>query len=160
MPAQSIVGASVWEQEIYEHVVRHVESEREVLQAYERLADETDSPAFAYLARLILDDERRHHQMLYDLAETIRTTASLSGEPTPIPDLGVFKADRERILEETERFLAVEETDNRELDRLAKDLKDTRNTTLWQLIVRVIQDDNDKHRRVLTFVRDRARERQ
>jgi rubrerythrin len=158
MPASAIPGASVWEQSVYDHITRHIDSEREILQAYDRLANETSSPAFAYLAKIILDDERRHHQMLRDLAETIRVTAELSGEPTPTPDLGMFKADRERILETTERFLAVENGDNKDLERLAGELRDTRNTTLWQLVVRLIQHDNEKHRRTLQFIRDRARE--
>ena len=153
----SIPGASVWEQQIYDHLIEHVNGEWQILQDYERLADETDSPAFAYLARLILDDERRHHQMLSDLAETIRTSATLSGEPTPIPDLGVFRADREKILAETERFLAAEEEDNRHLERVAKELRDVRNTTVWELIIRLIQQDNEKHRHILRFIRDRAR---
>jgi rubrerythrin len=154
-----IAGASVWEQELYDHVTAHGKNEGEVLEGYAELAESTDSPAFAYLARLILDDERRHHQVLDDLAETIRTSAELSGEPTPIPDLALFTADRERILTETERFLALENEDNKALDRLAKDLKDVRNTTLWELVVRLMQDDNAKHRRILEFIRDRARER-
>ncbi len=153
----SIPGASVWEQQIYDHLIEHVNGEWQILQDYERLADETESPAFAYLARLILDDERRHHQMLSDLAETIRTSAMLSGEPTPIPDLGVFRADREKILAETERFLAAEEEDNRHLERVAKELRDVRNTTVWELIIRLIQQDNEKHRHILRFIRDRAR---
>ena len=95
-----IAGASVLEQELYDHVTAHGKNEGEVLQGYAELAETTDSPAFAYLARLILDDERRHHQVLDDLAETIRTTAELSGEPTPIPDLALLRADRERILED------------------------------------------------------------
>jgi rubrerythrin len=159
MSPMSIPGASVWEQEVYDHLLHHVESEKEILQSYDALANQTESPAFAYLARLILDDERRHHAMLHDLAESIRTSALLSGEPRPIPDLGMFHADRERILAETERFLAVEEQDNRELDRLAKELRDVRNTTLWQLVIRLIQHDNEKHRRILEFIRDRARQR-
>ena len=153
-----IVGASVWEQELYDHVTAHGANEGEVLQSYQELAETTDSPAFAYLARIILDDERRHHQLLHDLAETIRATAELSGEPTPIPDLGLFKADRQRILAETERFLALEEDDNKELKRLAKDLKDVRHTTIWELLLRLMQQDNEKHRRILEFIRDRARE--
>ncbi len=159
MSQSSIQGASVWEQEVYDHLIHHVEGEMAILQAYDALANETTSPAFAYLARLILDDERRHHAMLHDLAETIRTSAQLSGEPTPIPDLGMFHADRERILAETERFLEVEEEDNRELERLAKQMRDVRNTTLWELLVRLIQHDNEKHRRILNFIRDRARQR-
>jgi rubrerythrin len=157
MSTTSIPGASVWEQQLYDHLIEHVQGEWEILRDYERLADETDSPAFAYLARLILDDERRHHKILSDLAETIRTSATLSGEPTPIPDLGLFRADREKILAETERFLLAEEEDNRHLKRLAKEMSDVRNTTVWQLIIHLIQQDNEKHRHILRFIRDRAR---
>jgi rubrerythrin len=60
---------------MYDHVTAHGKNEGEVLQGYAELAESTDSPALAYLARLILDDERRHHQVLDDLAETIRTSA-------------------------------------------------------------------------------------
>ena len=152
MSTTSIPGASVWEQQLYDHLIQHVRGEMEILQDYDRLAKETDSPAFAYLARLILDDERRHHKILSDLAETIRTSATLSGEPTPIPDLGLFHADREKILAETERFLLAEEEDNRHLKRLAKEMSDVRNTTVWQLIVHLIQQDNEKHRYILRFI--------
>jgi len=152
-PMQEI---SVWERELYNHIVGHIENEKGILQAYERLASDTDSPAFSYLARLILDDERRHHQMLRDLAETISTTASLSGAPIPIPDLGTLPADREKILSQTKFLLAAEEEDNRNLKRLAKELRDVQDTTMWQLIVRLIAHDNDKHRLILRFIRDRA----
>lgn len=153
----TIVGASAWEQDVYDHLMAHIERERATLQAYERLAEGTDSPAFAFLARLILDDERRHHRLIADLAESIRTTAELTGEPTPIPDLGLFRADCAEILAQTEHFLDVEDEDNRELDRLARAMRDVRDTTLWELVLRLIQDDNAKHRRILKFIRGRAR---
>lgn len=153
-----IRGASAWEQQLYDHIVQHVEEELAVIRSYEQLAERTDSPAFAYLARLILDDERRHHQLLRDLAETIKTSAELSGEPTPIPNLGMWGADREQILAETERYLELEKKDNKELDTLVKELRDVRDTTLWELVVRLIQQDNDKHQRILKFIRDRARD--
>ena len=131
----------------------------EVIRAYAALAEETDSPAFAYLARLILEDERRHHALLQDLAETIKTSAQLGSGPTPIPDLGMWGADRDRILAETERYLDLEKKDNHELDALVKELHDVRDTTIWELIVRLIQKDNEKHQRILKFIRDRARDR-
>jgi hypothetical protein len=155
----TITGASPWAQQLYDHVTAHGREEGEMLQSYADLAETTDSPAFAFLARIILDDERRHHQLLDDLAATIRASAELSGEPTPIPDLGLFRADRDRILAETERFLELEKADNKKLEQLAKELKDVRNTTVWELVVRMIQHDNEKHRRILEFIRDRARER-
>ena len=154
-----IAGASVWEQQLYDHVTEHGKSEGEILRSYEQLADHADSAAFAYLARIILDDERRHHQLLDDLAQTIRTTAELSGEPTPIPALGRIAGDRDQIVAETERFLEFEKEDNKDLERLAKELKDVRNTTVWELLLRIMQQDNEKHRRILEFIRDRARER-
>lgn len=154
-----ITGASVWEQEIYDHLVSHVDKERETLVAYEELALRTDSPGFAYLARLILDDERRHHRLLAELAESIRTSAELSNEPRPIPSVGITRENRAEILEQTERFLAVEQDDNRALKRLARDMRDVQDTTMWVLVLRLIQDDNAKHRRMLSFIRDRAREK-
>lgn len=153
-----IVGASVWEQEFFDHVTGHIENEKHVLEAYEELADSTDSPAFAYLARLILDDERRHHQLLRDLAETIRIDASMSREPAPIPDLALFRADRTAIRQQARRLLAVEREDNRELERLARELRDFRDTTLWQLVIRLLQADNQKHCLILEFIASRARD--
>lgn len=153
----TIPGASAWTQDLYDHITSHVENERDVLVAYQELADETDSPAFAYLARLILEDERRHHQLLADLAETIRSSAELTNEPLPIPDLAMFRADRERILEQTEWYLDVERDDQKQLARLRKELRDVRDTTLWELIVRLIEHDNEKHRMILEFVHDRAK---
>lgn len=152
-----IVGASVWEQRLYDHVVGHVEAERDVLVAYEAVAADTTSPPVRYLIGLLLDDERRHHEMLRQLAETIRTTAELSGEPTPIPHLAPVGKERLRILDATERFLAVERDDRQELAKLAKELRPVRNTTLWHLVVELLQRDNEKHTRVLQFIRDWAR---
>ena len=158
MPGSTIPGASVWEQQVYDHITGHVDDEMAVIRAYADLAEKTDSPAFAYLARLILEDERRHHALLNDLAETIKSSAQLGSEPTPIPDLGMWGADKEQILAETERYLELEKQDNHELDALAKELHDVRDTTIWELIIRLIQKDNEKHQRILKFIRDRARE--
>lgn len=159
MSTTRIVGASVGEQEIYDHLVTHVESERAIIEAYDRAARETASPAFAFLARLILDDERRHHGLLRELAETIRTSAELSGAPTPIPDLDLDAGDRDEILELTERFLEAEQNDQRELAKMEKLLKDMRDTTLWHFVLRLIEMDNAKHRAILEFIRTHARGR-
>lgn len=153
----TIRGASTWEQELYDHLVAHGRDEGATLDGYQELVDSTDSPAFAYLAGLILDDEHRHHRMLHELAETIRASAEMSSAPLPIPDLAMFRADRERILEQTEHFLAVERDDQRELKRLEKELRDVRDTTVWQLVVKLMQHDNAKHQMILEFIRDRAR---
>ena len=109
------------------------------------------------LPQLDLDPAPSADLLRPDLAETIRASAELSSEPLPIPDLGMFRADRERILEQTEHFLEVEKEDQRELKRLEKELRDVRDTTAWQLVVRLMQHDNAKHQMILEFIRDRAR---
>lgn len=154
-----LIGASVWEQQLYDHLTSHVGTEGAMLDEYLKLAeDEAGSPAFRYLAGLILDDERRHHAMFSDLAEAIRQMAELRDEDQPIPSLRGLRQDRDRILDATERLLAEEREDKKKLKDLAKELKDVRDTTLWALLVELMQDDTDKHIKILKFIRDRAKD--
>jgi rubrerythrin len=155
--SSNIVGASIWEQQLYDHIAGHVAAEAEVLESYARLADdETISPAFRYLARLILDDERRHHDTFRELAETIRHTSQLDVEGAPIPPIAGLRADRDRVVAITNRLIEIEEHDARTLKDLAKELKDVRDTTMWALVVDLMRDDTEKHLKILRFVRDRA----
>jgi hypothetical protein len=152
-----ITGASVWEQEIYDYVCDHVATEAALLEEYQRLADDqSGSPAFRYLANLILADERRHHQLFNDLAESIRQMAELRLEEEPIPSLHGLRSDRERIRAATERLLVAERADAKELKQFTKQLKEVRETTLWGLLVELMQDDTAKHIKILSFIRDRA----
>jgi hypothetical protein len=152
-----LVGASVWEQQLYDHLTNHMVKEGALLDEYLRLAeDESTSKAFRYAARLILDDERRHHQLFNDLAESIRQLSELRVEDEPIPPLEGLRHDREQILEITDRLLAAEREDGAELRAFAKEFKDVRDTTLWGLLVDLMQADTDKHIKILSFIRDHA----
>ena len=152
-----IIGASVWEQQLFDYVEDHVQSEGAILDEYQRLADDqSGSPAFRYLTRLILDDERRHHQMFEDLAESVRQMAEMRLEDEPIPSLHGLRSDRERIKAVTERLLAVERADAKELKRFERSLREVRDTTLWALLVELMQADTAKHIKILSFIRDRA----
>ena len=152
-----IPGASVWEQQIYDYVSEHAATEGAMLEDYQRLAeDESGSPAFRYLANLILADERRHHELFNDLAESIRQMAELRLEDEPIASLHGLRSDRERIRSATERLRAAERADAKELKQLSKMLKEVRETTLWGLLVDLAQDDTAKHIKILSFIRDRA----
>jgi hypothetical protein len=160
MMSTRIVGASVWEQEIYDHVCGHVANEGAILDEYQRLADdESCSPAFRYLAGLILADERRHHQLFNDLAESIRQMGELRLEDEPIPSLRGLRADKPRIMATTERLIKAERDDAHQIKQLSKKLKDVRETTLWGLLLDLMQDDTDKHIKILQFIRDRADEK-
>ena len=105
-------------------------------------------PAAPASSRLLADSSR-------DSAR-LRRMAELRLENEPIPPLHGLRADRERIRAATERLLAAERADAKELKRLAKNLKEVRDTTLWGLLVDLMQADTAKHITILSFIRDRA----
>ena len=82
--------------------------------------------------------------------------AELRLEDEPIPSLHGLRSDRERIRATTEQLLAVERADAKELKQFAKKLKEVRETTLWVLLLDLMQDDTAKHIKILSFIRDRA----
>ena len=151
-PMSPPVGASVWERDLYNHLATHIENESSLLQDYVAAAEETDSKAFAYLVNLLLDDERRHHGTFAALASSLKTEAELGGEEPEIPYLDLDRADRAQVRELTERLLQREREDAEELKRLHRQLKDVRNTSLWDLLVSNMRRDTDKHIEILDFV--------
>src|SRR3546814_5459258 len=81
--------------------------------------------------------------MLEDLAETVKVSAELSMEPSPIPYLDLHK-DREAVLAATQALLAVEKADEKELKRLVAQLKDFKDTTLWELMLGIMRADRSE----------------
>jgi hypothetical protein len=153
------IGTREWEQDIYHHVAAHGQIEGEILEEYKALADDEQiSPGFRYLARMILEDEVRHHRIFDDLAESMRQMGADTPELSPIPSLRGFHADRFRIQPVTEYLLKVERDDERELKDLAKRLKAFDNTTLWGLLIELMLDDTKKHIKILKFIRDRSKD--
>jgi rubrerythrin len=151
-PMSPPVGASVWERDLYSHLATHIDNESSLLQDYVKAAAETDSKAFAYLVNLLIDDERRHHGTFAALAASLKTEAELGGEEPEIPYLDLDRADRAQVRELTEQLLQREREDAAELKRLHGQLKDVRNTTLWDLLVSNMRRDTDKHIEILDFV--------
>ena len=153
MTVDRIPGASVWEQEMYAHLCTHGKVEGEILDTYKELAeDDAQSPAFRYLAQMILEDEVRHHRTFDDLAVALRQMTELRNEDEPIPSIRGLRADRELVRETTERLLEVERGDVKELKYLAKELKDFGDTTLWGLLIELMLDDTKKHIKILQFI--------
>lgn len=63
--------ASVSAFEVVETLDRHGREEAYLLARYEHYVERTGSPVSKYLVRMIMDEERRHHRMLEELANTI-----------------------------------------------------------------------------------------
>lgn len=149
-PARGLreLGASAGERELVEWIVRHGREEGELLQRYEALADATASPSTRYLVGLIVEDERRHHRILAEIAQAIAWGIVPNSETT-VPRPG--RHEHDALVEETKVLLASEKRDRAELKRLHRRLS-AYHDTLWPLLVEVMMADSEKHARILDFV--------
>lgn len=149
-------GASAWEERLWTHLATHVMEENKLLVEYSAAARETRSKAFAYLVNLLVEDETRHHRIFAELAASLKTEAELSRQPPKIPYMDFARADGGALLEVTERLLKREEQDARELKRLQSELRSVKDTSLWGLLVDLMQRDTQKHIAMLRFAKRHA----
>lgn len=154
---KKLVGASVWEEALYEHLTAHEETDDQLLAEYREAADASSSPAFRFVASLIMEDHARHHRLYEELAATLKTEFELRPESSPVPPLDHWGADPDRVVELTDQLLGREHDDAKDLHRLAGELKEVKDTTLWQLLVHLMEMDTSKHVAMLDFVKAHAK---
>ena len=89
---------------------RHVAGEEAVLDSYVQFAQ--SGPEFVrYLVTLIAKDEERHHRILREMVNHVVGEMEFRTMSASIPSPDFQGADRERLVEETARFLAQERDD-------------------------------------------------
>ncbi|HET9077358.1 MAG TPA: hypothetical protein VFN68_10520 [Acidimicrobiales bacterium] len=156
MADESSAGASPWERQLHAHLKGHVETERAMLQRYAEVAERTDSKAFRYLVELLIDEETRHHRLFSELADSLEVVALMKAGDPDVPYLDFHRADRAAVLEGARELLDNEERDMGELKRLQRELREVKDTTLWELLVELMQRDTEKHIAILKFVQKHA----
>lgn len=156
MTDESSAGPSSWERQLYAHLKGHIETERDMLKRYAEVAERSESKAFRYLVKLLIDEEVRHHHLFSELANSLETDALMKGEEPDIPYMDFQRADRAAVLEGAKELLENEERDTGELKRLQRELRDVKDTTLWELLVELMRRDTEKHIAILKFVRKHA----
>jgi rubrerythrin len=146
--------ASVDERELVEVLSRHGKEEGQMLATYARFASSAPSASARYLVSLILDDERRHHRLLGEIANAIGW--SWEGQSRGLlPDVEHGRRESsEALIKETRALLREEERDKKELRRLRRKLEPYENTTVWALLVDLMIHDTEKHARILRFILD------
>lgn len=149
-------GMSVWEQQIWAMFATHVERESEFIGSYEQVAADAQSECVRYLVGLILEDEKRHHRQFAELAHAVASSYEAPPVKPHVPNAWP-KEDQPGFKETTKRFIAAEREDARELKHLKKALRSVRDTTVWSLLVELMELDTEKHMRILEFLRDQAR---
>ena len=139
---------------MFRHLNDHVTSEAEFISAYKELAAASSTPeAVRYLISLVLEDEERHHRLLHEIVAAIENRLASGNNPDAVPDLTHEPPDR-ALEEVTDRFLAAERADAKQLKALRKELRPFRDTSMWPLLVELMEHDTAKHIRLLTYMRD------
>jgi hypothetical protein len=157
MTDASSAGPSAWERDLYAHLTTHVEGERGLLQQYRSAAEASPSKALRYLVDLLIEDEIRHHRIFTDLAESLKNDALLKNTDPAIPYLDLNQtSDREAVIDLTDELLQREQADAQELKRLRHELRDVKDTSLWELLVEVMERDTQKHIAILRFAKKHA----
>lgn len=142
-------GASAGERALVEWITRHAKEEGALLERYEHVSGESTSPATRYLVDLIVEDERRHHRVLTQIAHTI-AWGSLNNPDGGVPRMIEGGGDG-ALVEQTRKLLATEKKDRAELRRLRRRLR-TYSGTIWPLLIDLMLLDTEKHMRILRHV--------
>jgi hypothetical protein len=106
---------------------------------------------------LLIDDEIRHHQIFTELAESLKNDALLQAGDPSIPYLDFDKtSNRDAVIDLTDQLLQGEQADAQELKRLRRELRDVKDTSLWSLLVDMMERDTQKHIAILRFAKKHA----
>jgi|GEM_PF-717111 len=146
--------ASTTMRELVERLAHHGADEGKILAEYERVSAATTDPAARYLIDLILSDERRHHQLLVEMATAV-ASEEIGSADSAIPPL-LWHADDE-LLASTRKLHAYEIEDRLELRSLRGELRSFESTTIWGLLVDLMMLDTEKHAKILAFLEHHAR---
>ena len=146
--------------ELIEMLRTHGQREGSALSSYQQLAEQSDDDGLRYLVRLIMADETRHHQQIADmLNDELHPFRWYEDNPPTVPTLKV--RDDPALRAETDRLLAFEKDDMKELRRLRKELQwshgNPHGDPLLPLLVDLMLHDTAKHIDILKFIRARTR---
>jgi hypothetical protein len=159
MTNSSAAGPSAWARDLHAHLTSHVEIERGMLEEYRSAAEASSSKAFEYLVNLLIEDEIRHHRIFLELADSLETMSLRPGADPQVPYLDFNRTNKEAVLDLTETLLEKEQQDALELKRLQSELGDVKDTSIWGLLVDLMQRDTQKHIAILKFVKKHTKRR-
>lgn len=150
---------SVWEESLRGHLKEHADTEQAMLKTYGEATK--DAPKHVrYLFRILLEDEARHHRLFTEMLDTLDEQTGVRRGEAPVPDIDTSDgAPRDELVRQTVKYIELEKQDLKELKKLQKELRPIRDTTLFSLLVRLMEFDTQKHVALLEFIRDTSNRR-
>jgi hypothetical protein len=128
---------------LMQHLERHLAEEAEILEEYGALADSPDE-AVQYIARLIIDDEQRHHRVLTEMLNRFRSSAWMVEQQPHVPWF-TRSTDPRDLKQSVRRLRSVERHDLRQLRKLERRLPFFRRSSINGVLVKALIMDTRKH---------------
>lgn len=136
-----------------EYLARHIAAEGHALTAYENVLSGRPDDVASYLVNMILDDERRHHQIFADMQGSLERSLHWRDVESFVPSTRVG-GDVGALLATTEELLRLEKADLKHLRRLRRKWARAQgDRQLWAVLVRTTEMDTRKHIAVLKYLR-------
>jgi hypothetical protein len=132
----------------------HAAAEAEALDEYSELADGSGDSVIAFVMRLILDDEVRHHGLLNGMAATLRDALEWTSSPAALPKGGTLGPLPDTYAMLARRLVEEERTGARALRKFAEQERDI-NGGLDSVLLEMMAMDSEKHAMLLQFVQKR-----
>ncbi len=148
---------SPWEEAIRERIHAHIEGEVSILQPLQELASTDDF--IGYLVGLILDDEQRHHRVLLEMENAIRSDIEWRELTPRVPRVSSPGEGVDKTLAQVQLLLENEKRDVKALKRLKRKLGPVKDTTVLALLVETMELDSKKHIQILEFITRMAKTR-
>ena len=144
------------DEQLLAFVTTHVEREGELLASYQAIAEHSSDEYVRYLTNLIITDERRHHELLEEMANYLRAGVDGSDLRPRVPWL-TRPAHPTALREAAARLARSERRDRRELLRFRRRLRPIRSTSLLPVLVNAMLLDTKKHLLLLRAIRRSTR---
>ncbi len=137
----------------------HAAAEEESLSDYERLSELDPDGVTRLLMQLIVEDERRHHDLLGRMVQSLRDSIEWTSTPTAIPAPQVpDPAHLNDAVVSTRTLIREEREGARYLRHLARQDKALFGG-LYTLLLETMARDSEKHERILRFLLKRLESR-
>jgi hypothetical protein len=154
-PLRSRAPEHGWQLDVLTALQGHGRREGDALAAYQRYALASDDDGIRYLAGLIMEDEERHHRMIGEIVNRVRSSLEEVDLEPRVPAIGA--ENDPGFAARTDELLALERGDLHELRHLKKVLRRDTGSSLLPLLVDVMIHDTSKHIAILDFIKGHTR---
>ncbi len=145
-------------EELFDQLHAHEREETETLSEYQYAATKTSDAGVKFLMQLVIDDERKHHELMQAMADDVKQSLQWLADKPPLPSITATGEERERLLAQTRHFLQMEQNGVGQLEDLHSRVRDLK-SGLLELILQLMLIDTRKHVEVLRYIERRLQER-